>query len=175
MTKDRLFQLAKIAGYGALAGAAGGLAEIMWIALYGMLAGSNTIEVARTISSVTSVALSITALSEAPVVAGIAIHMLAAIALGIALIFVWRAATKRRSSAIDEYTFMPIALAVVWMFNFYVVLPLIGPSFAELTRTFVDVVPYPASLFSKLLFGLVVATMLRYGTGNFPAVVRIPV
>jgi hypothetical protein len=173
MTKIHLSQWTKLAGYGALAGAAGGLAEILWITLYGSLTGSDAAEVARAISLVVGVALPSTALIAAPVVAGITIHMVIAIGLGIALVFAWCALTRYRSSTIDEYAFMLAALALVWVLNFYVVLPLIGASVADPTRVVVDVVPYPVSLLSKLWFGLAAAAMLRYGTGNRPAGGRV--
>ena len=172
MTKIRLSQWAKLAGYGALAGAAGGLAEILWITLYGSLSGSDAAEVARAISLVVGLALPSSALIAAPVAAGVAIHMIIAVGLGIALVFAWCALTYR-SSAIDEYAFMLAALALVWVFNFYVVLPLIGASVADPTRVAVDVVPYPVSLLSKLLFGLAAAAMLRYGVRSQPTFARI--
>jgi hypothetical protein len=172
MTKPRPSQWARTAAYGALAGAAGGLAEILWIAFYGTLSGSNASEVAQAISAVMSAALPSAAWTEAPVVAGIAIHMLAAIGLGVALVIVWRTLALRGPGAIGVYSFMLAALAAVWTFNFFVVLPLIGPNFADLSRIFIEVVPYPASLLSKLLFGLAAAAMLRYGKADGPAVVR---
>ena len=173
MTKIHRSQWTKLIGYGALAGVAGGLAEILWITLYGSLSGSDAAEVARAISQVAGLALPTTALITMPVAAGIAIHMVIAVGLGVALVFAWRALTRFRSSTIDEYAFMLAALALVWMFNFYLVLPLIGASVADPTRVVVDVVPYPVSLLSKLLFGLAAAAMLRYGTGNRPAVGRV--
>jgi hypothetical protein len=160
MTKIRRLQMAKIAGYGALVGAAGGLAEIVWIALYGALTGSDASEVARAVSAVASAVLP-GALAAAPVAAGIMIHMIIATALGIALVLLWSALPSRQS----EYSFMLAALTAVWAFNFLLFLPLIGPGFVE-------VVPYPASLFSKLMFGVAAAAMLRHGAGTRPALIR---
>jgi hypothetical protein len=49
---------------------------------------------------------------------------------------------------------MLAALFCVWAINFFVVLPLVSPSF-------LDMVSYPASLMSKLLFGLAAAETFR--------------
>ena len=51
MTKVRSTNLAETARSGILVGLAGGLAEIIWIALYGALSGSDTTVVARAIST----------------------------------------------------------------------------------------------------------------------------
>src|SRR5919108_5649546 len=104
------------AGVGGLAGTAGGAAEILWIALYGALTGNNTVEVARSISSVARAVLPLSPLVTAPIAAGIAIHMLAAAALGVVLVFAWQALGARRSVSIDQYAFMLPALTAVWGF-----------------------------------------------------------
>jgi hypothetical protein len=65
---------------------------------------------------------------------------------------------------------MAAALAMVWAFNFFILLPLIDPAFVAL-------MPYPASLLSKLLFGLAGAVMLRhmpvYRSASIPIHVRV--
>jgi hypothetical protein len=57
--------------------------------------------------------------------------------------------------------FSAAALAIVWGFNFFVLLPLISPDFVHL-------VPYPVSLASKLLFGLAAAEVLRRAPAATP-------
>ena len=147
---------------GVLLGVAGGIAEIVWIASYGAVVGSDTIEVARAISSAVGRAVPGASLAGAPVFYGVAVHMLAAAGLGIALSFLWHWAVAHTSRNLSEFGFMSAALAVVWAFNFFVVLPLISPAFVDLQRVFVDLVPYQASLASKLLFGVAAAVTLRY-------------
>ena len=55
--------------------------------------------------------------------------------------------------------FLVGALTIIWVFNFFVLLPLRSPAF-------VDIVPYPASLMSKVLFGLAGAVALRPGSAR---------
>lgn len=157
MAKNRLAGAAQTAKYGIALGVAGGFAEIIWIAAYGSLAGSDTTEVARAITSTVGRALPGISLASAPFIYGIVIHMLAAVGMGIALVLVWQGLTTRGRTRFNVYTFMVGALALIWVFNFFVVLPLISPAFVE-------IVPYPASFVSKLLFGLAGAIMLRYVT-----------
>ena len=154
MAKTRPGEIARIAKYGVLLGFAGGIAEVIWIAVYGSLSGADAAEVARAISATAGWAVPALPLAAAPILAGIAIHMIAAVGIGLALVFVWGRLTAHRPVWGNEYVFMVAALAIVWAFNFFVVLPLINPSF-------VDLVPYPVSLISKLLFGLAGALVLR--------------
>jgi len=114
-------------------------------------------------------------LTAAPILFGIVIHMIAAAGLGLALIFGWRLLTARRPGGIDEYTYMVSALTIVWVFKFFVVLPLISPAFLDLHRAFVELVPYPASLTSKVLFGLAGAAISRYGASDRSASMPVPV
>jgi hypothetical protein len=154
MARIHLARLAHTAKYGVLIGIAGGIAEIIWIAFYAVLAGTNSAIVASAVSATVSTALPGIPLDAAPVVYGIVVHMLFAAGLGVALVFAWHALTGQRPRRVNEYAFMAVALAIVWAFNFFVVLPLINPDFVQL-------VPYSVSLASKLLFGLAGAIMLR--------------
>ena len=154
MARTRPGEIARIAKYGVLLGFAGGIAEVIWIAVYGSLSGGDTAEVARAISATAGAILPGNAFGGAPVLNGIVMHMVLAVAIGVALTFAWSGLVAHRPAWIDEFVFMLGALAVVWAFNFFVLLPLISPSF-------VDLVPYPISLISKLLFGLAGAFVLR--------------
>jgi hypothetical protein len=140
---------------GVLVGIAGGLAEIAWIGSYGSLAGTDAAEVARAVSATVGRILPNAPFAAAPVFYGIAIHMIAAMGIGVALAFLWRWTRAYRPSHFNEYGFMLSALAIIWAVNFFVVLPLISPAF-------VDLMPYPVSLASKLLFGVAAASVLRY-------------
>jgi hypothetical protein len=154
----RLSSLLRIVKGGVLLGIAGGLAEVVWIAFYGSLAAVDAAEVARGVSATAGLLLPGIPLDTAPVFNGIAVHMAVAVGIGVALIFAWHGLAARRPAWINEFVFMLGALAAVWAFNFFVVLPLISPSF-------VDLVPYSVSLISKLLFGLTGAVVLRSNAG----------
>ncbi|MDB5580682.1 MAG: hypothetical protein JWR80_5858 [Bradyrhizobium sp.] len=135
---------------GAIAGAAGGLAEIAWITLYATT-GGNAASLARGVTT----AAGASALFPADAVStGVAVHMTIAVALGVALAFVWRSMQAYRTTTNGVFPFMLAALTGVWAINFFVVLPIISPAFVSL-------VPYSVSLVSKLLFGLAAAGVFR--------------
>lgn len=136
---------------GAVAGAAGGLAEIAWVTLYAAITGGNAAALARGVTT----AAGASALFPADAVAlGVAVHMTIAVALGVALAFVWRSMTAYRTRPDSVFAFMIAALAGVWTINFFIVLPVVSPAF-------VGLVPYSISLVSKLLFGMAAASVIR--------------
>jgi hypothetical protein len=150
MTKAQFPDL-EVVRLGAIAGAAGGLAEIAWVTLYAAATGGNAAILARGVTTATGAnAL----LPAAPMIVGTAIHMTLAVALGVVLTFTWRAVSASRARSISPYPFMFAALLGVWALNFFVVLPIINPAFIHL-------VPYAVSLSSKLLFGLAAAAVIR--------------
>jgi hypothetical protein len=93
-------------------------------------------------------------LPSASVMTGISVHMALAVLLGVALTGLSQSVVGLRSPAASLYALSVVALAAVWAMNFLVVLPAVSP-------TFVNLVPYSASLISKLLFGLAAAETLR--------------
>ena len=123
-----------------MAGAAGGAAEILWIA---GIAPTAAADVAREVSATFHPGL------PAAVLIGIAIHMLLSVALGLALakILLQFAGAGFLMAALG-------ALAGVWALNFLIVLPLINPAFVTL-------LPFAVTLASKLLFGAVFGWSLR--------------
>jgi hypothetical protein len=136
---------------GAIAGAAGGLAEIAWVTLYATATAANPATLARGVTT----AAGMTALFPAdPIALGVTVHMGIAVMLGIALAFVWQALSSRRAQTMNPFPFTVAALAAVWMINFFVVLPVVSP-------TFIQLVPYSVSLISKLLFGLAAGVVFR--------------
>jgi hypothetical protein len=171
MVKIRKTHLTQGVRYGILLGIAGGIAEIIWVASYGLFTGGSSAAVARGVSATVSTVLPAVSLEMAPVAYGIVIHMALAVGLGVALVFAWRALAEQRQRLVNEYAFMVAALAMVWAFNFFILLPLIDPAFVAL-------IPYPASLLSKLLFGLAGAVMLRhmpvYRSASIPIHARVP-
>lgn len=147
---------------GAVAGIAGGFAEIAWIVLYGRAFGVDAGSVAQGVTH--SIFPELPAASLA-VALGIAIHLSLAILLGVAIV----ALLDRFWPRLRGQAFEPIAvvglLVAVWAVNFFLVLPAINPAF-------VDLVPYGASLTSKVLFGVAAAFVLRLRHKSGPAVER---
>lgn len=169
MQVDRLPSLSETMRLGALAGVAGGLAEIFWIAFYGALTDRDVGDVARSISGVArSVAPQLGLLTTNPLGAGIAVHMIAAVPIGIGLVLVRHSISARYCAAANPLGFMLLALSVVWGVNFFVILPLMSPAFLDLHRAFVELIPYPVSLASKLLFGLAAAAVLYRQAAGLP-------
>lgn len=149
-TRQRFSRLDPIR-VGALAGVVGGGMEIGWIILVAALTNVSAANVARGVSvTVGFVNFS----STQAIVAGTAIHMVLAAALGIAVAIGCYSLVGRWFRGIHVYTIVAAALIGVWALNFLVVLPLINPEFVHL-------MPYPVSLVSKLLFGLSAAEVLR--------------
>jgi hypothetical protein len=139
------------------AGAAGGTAELLWVAAYSAATPASGIEVAR---QVAATALPATAgLASAPVI-GVAVHMALSIALGVAvakLLLGLLVPTRHGGSALLAGALA--VLAAVWAVNFFVILPLVNPAFVTL-------LPFAVTLVSKLLFGLAMGLALvgRGGT-----------
>ena len=138
---------------GLLAGVAGGLAEVASVSLYAAVNGGDAALLARGVTTAAGVdAL----LPAAPATVGVAVHMALAVALGIAAMAAWR--TWSRAFAVSNpFPFFMAALAGVWAFNFFVVLPVVSPAF-------IGLVPYGVSLASKLLFGAAAAEVVRRQT-----------
>jgi hypothetical protein len=136
---------------GIVAGVAGGLAEIAWVTFYAAVTGGDPAAIAQGVTTAAGVGA---LLPVAPVALGVAVHMTLALALGVLLAFVWQAYRGRWRHVTNPYPFMLAALAAVWAINFFVVLPVVSSGF-------VHMLPYAASLTSKLLFGLAAAETLR--------------
>jgi ABC-type sugar transport system substrate-binding protein len=84
---------------------------------------------------------------------GIAIHMLLSVVLGLAFAAtIWRLVAPRLGAAAFLAT-AAVSLALVWAFNFFVVLPVLNPGFVTL-------MPYGATLASKVLFGIAMGSVL---------------
>lgn len=156
-TKSALSAPATIA-IGALAGFAGGLAEIGWIIVYAVLSDSNAELVARGVTD----AVGLSGATAAPVTAGIVIHMILAGILGIAIAFGLRSIAMHLRGAFGVYAIAVIALVAVWAANFFALLPQISPQFVQM-------VPYGVTLASKLLFGIAAASVLQLRLPAQPA------
>lgn len=141
-----------VIGAGALAGLAGGLAEIVWIAFVMHLTGHEAAVVAK---GVTLSVLPDYARTGAAVPLGIIIHVTLAVALGIAVALLVTHLVPRIAGTMMEPLAVVFSLVGVWAVNFFVVLPVINPDFVAL-------VPYGASLTSKVLFGVAAAFVLWF-------------
>ena len=134
-----------------LAGLAGGVAEILWVAFYSVFAPVGGSEIARQVAASLWPSL---ASSAYAVPAGIAIHLALSLALGtIFAAAIWLSFARKRGGAVTLACSV-IALAGVWAVNFFLILPVLNPAFVVL-------MPYGVTLFSKLLFGVAMAWTLN--------------
>ena len=137
---------------GSVAGLIGGLVEFGWVTLYADVTGEDPHDFAPGMVSATSVRALFP--GRPPSLLSIIVNLLFAVVLGIVLTFGWRAIRARNPDLTNPLPFALAALAVVWVINFFVVLPIIRPEFVHL-------VPYGASLTSSLLFGAVLAAVIH--------------
>jgi len=144
---------------GAIAGLAGGVVEISWIALYKHLSGGEAADVAR---GVTETLFPNLVTPAAAVPLGIVIHMGLAIMLGVAISVFVRSLLPRTAPAALEALVVVGLLVCVWAINFLLVLPAINPAFVAL-------VPYTTSVTSKVLFGATAALALKLFDGPHPS------
>jgi hypothetical protein len=131
---------------GLLIGLAGGLAEIVVVLLYSTITGEDAAMVARHVASAIG-------LDGASAVVGVIVHMGLALALGIALSAALQIAVDRPVHDRAIFSFIVGSLAVVWVINYFIVLPAVSPSFVHL-------LPYAVTLASKLTFGFSAAATL---------------
>ena len=143
--------MGRVLAVGALAGVAGGIAEVAWIWMYAAGSGADAASVARGVTDTVGIG------ALPPVAGGVAIHMVLAAILGM-VVTVALAPMRLRGARL--YGAMMWVLAAVWAVNFMIVLPLINPQFVE-------VVPMAVSFVSKLLFGVAAAACLQAGTRSY--------
>lgn len=141
---------------GAVAGLAGGAAEIAWILLYSGLGSVDGNSVARGVTATFSDSV---AVSSAGVSLGVLLHMMIAIVLGIAIALASGKILPQVRSALLEPCFVVTGLVGVWAVNFYLILPVINPDFVHL-------LPLEASLASKVFFGIAAALVLSLSTAR---------
>jgi hypothetical protein len=136
---------------GALAGLAGGSAEVVWVSIYAAATGTDATAAARGVTDTIGVGLT------SPVAAGVAMHMTIAAVLGMC---VAAAFAPMGLQGARLYGAMIWFLAAVWAVNFILVLPLLNPNF-------VAIVPLGVSFVSKLLFGVVAAACLQFSARDY--------
>jgi hypothetical protein len=138
-----------------VAGAAGGAAEMLWVAAYSSAAPLAGADVARQVAA--SVIPDAVHLAFAPIW-GVAIHMLLSILLGLALAkFLFYSVVPRYGTSMLVPAAL-VALACIWAINFFIVLPVLNASFVTL-------MPLAATLTSKLLFGAAMGWTLQSAHG----------
>ena len=126
---------AHILRIGAVAGLAGGLAEIVWISGFMGLVGGNAAHVASEVTL------------------GLIVHMGLALGLGVLVAVILRKALPQLAGTLIEAALLVAVLGLVWATNFFVVLPVMNPDF-------VHIVPLPVSFVSKILFGVCAAAVM---------------
>jgi hypothetical protein len=125
-----------------LAGLIGGLAEVLWVALYATIAPADGTLVAREVAE-SVFGNGAGGAWAAPL--GIGLHMLLSIALAAAFTMVaWRWAARAGAAGIMGASLA--TLAAIWAVNFFVVLPALNP-------VFVALLPLAITFTSKMLFG----------------------
>lgn len=134
-----------------LAGLAGGLAEIAWIALYSLGGSITPVEVARQLTA--SVFPGAASGPLAPW-AGVGLHMLLAWLLAAGFVAGLWSFFRGWPGTMTIWISALATLALVWAFNFLVLLPAMGSGFAHL-------MPYAITLSSKALFAVAMAAVLN--------------
>lgn len=135
----------------ALAGLAGAMAEVIWVALFCALTPLHGDDVLRQITA--SVFPAMVASAWAPAL-GLVLHMMLGVAVAYAFGFlIWQTYTRRMGAGTTLGTAL-LALAVIWAFNFFVLLPVVNAQF-------IGLMPYAVTFVSKALFGIAMAATLN--------------
>jgi len=134
-----------------LAGLAGGIAEVVWVALYCSVTPLSGATVLRQITA--SFFPSWAGADFAPVL-GLFLHLALAIVVAYAFGWlVWQGFARQRGAVTTLATSL-LALSAIWTINFFVLLPVVNAEF-------VGLMPYAVTLASKLLFGIAMAATLN--------------
>ena len=132
-------------------GLAGGAAEVAWVAIYSTATSTSSATVAREVAASVWPAAATWGSGAA---LGVAIHMILALLLAAAcvpLLLHFAARGLRLPAALLGAI---AALVLVWAVNFFAVLPALNPGF-------VDIMPYGATLLSKVLFAIAMAYAIQ--------------
>ncbi len=141
-----------LAGIGA--GLAGGLAEVVFMAVYGGVAGMSGEGV---LSLVTYTFFSASfSFGHIGAVSGLGIHLLLSAVIGFFFgAFMYALHRGADSASYGRVAVSGVVLLIgIWTFSFFVLLPQINPAF-------VSYVPLTAAFFSKLMFGISVGVYGR--------------
>ena len=143
----------------ALAGLAGGMAEVVFVAAW---CAVSPLAGAAVLGGITASVFPAWAGAPFAPALGMLIHFTLSVALALAFgLALSRVLATRGARAL--MTASVLALAAIWTFNFFVLLPVLNPAFAAL-------MPYPVTLASKLLFGAAMgATLLGRRPATTPS------
>lgn len=133
-----------------LAGLCGGMAEVVWVQIFALHSAYSGMEVARQVTA--SLLPGVADEAFAPAL-GVAIHF--ALSLLVALAYaalIWLPFMRHRGPAASVAVAAGV-LALIWVVNFLLILPIVNAEFVSL-------LPYLVSLGSKILFGLAMAGVL---------------
>ncbi|MBL1142762.1 MAG: hypothetical protein HND53_12100 [Proteobacteria bacterium] len=133
-----------------IAGVAGGMSEILWVLLYSSLSSVSAAEIAR---QVTVSLFPFAMHSSVSTILGLGIHLLLSLVLALLFIAIVLKPVFNRYGKPGIFVSSLITLALVWKINFFIVLPVLNPSFIGLMPLFVTFV-------SKLLFGAAMGWVL---------------
>ena len=139
-----------------LAGLAGAMAEVLWVALYCAVTPLSGAEVLRQITASLFPGMVESAWASA---LGMSIHLVLGIAVAYAFgLLVWRTFARRFGAGATLGLAM-VALSAIWTVNFFVLLPVMNP-------LFVGLMPYAVTFVSKVLFAIAMATTLSLHAGD---------
>ncbi len=130
-----------------IAGMVGGMIEIIWVSLYSSLSSVSATSIAKEISITL---LPFTENAPYAAMLGILIHLILSLILAISFSALILKPTVRQFENSTIILCSGITLAIIWAVNFFIVLPIVNPSFISL-------MPYIVTLISKLLFGFAMA------------------
>lgn len=133
-----------------LAGIAGGLAEILWIASH---SGAGRVDGAMVAQQVVASFWPAAVEWSFASALGVIIHLALSIALAAMAVPLLSRITARHSGAGVTLVSAMLMLAVVWKVNFFIILPLVNPTFTSL-------MPHSVTLVSKLLFGMAMGLVM---------------
>lgn len=133
-----------------LAGMVGGMMEIGWISIYSSFSSVSATNIA---SQITTTIFPYTTESYYAPVIGILIHLTLSLMLAILFSAIILKPAARRYGTLGIILSSFMTLGIVWAINFFIVLPILNPSFILL-------MPYIVTLISKLLFGVAMGCVL---------------
>lgn len=126
------------------AGLVGGLLEIVWVSFYGLVTGSPILDVSRQVSATI---FGVHGVGGFEASMGVFVHLVLSFVLSAGFVmFLWKPFMGQASKLMGISSALG-ALVLVWVMNFYVVLPVVNPHFVTL-------LPMGVTLISKVLFGL---------------------
>jgi hypothetical protein len=140
-------QISELLRDGVKTGLAGGLAEVLVVALYSAASNTSLARVGGQIAAAVH-------LDGNSALTGLWVHLALSAGLGIVLMFAWNLLRAISSRPATLYLAASLTLAAIWAINFFVVLPLLSPAFVTL-------LPYAVTLLSKLMFGLTAAWTMQ--------------